>query len=76
LVLRSPPLGSAAVFEAAALPCLVIAIDPQRDDRRIAADAIEFAQDGETVLGGFDVMQQADAKDAIHRIGVQADGES
>ena len=37
---------------------------------------MKFAQDGQTVLAGLNMMQQADAEDAVHCVSAQVDSES
>lgn len=68
-------LGRPPTLQAPALPGLVVAVHPQRDDQRVARDAVEFAQHRQAMRRVGDVMQQAHAEDAVHRVVAHVDGE-
>src|SRR5437868_5343557 len=62
------------LFQAFAAPGLEVAIDPQGNDHRVAADPMEFAQDFQASRAVRDVVKQAHAENTVHRVAVQADG--
>src|SRR5476651_2824923 len=68
--------GFAITLQALAAPWLDVAIDTQRNDHSVAGDTVKFAQDGQPLLAVSNVIEQAHAENAVHRIRRQVDGES